>query len=99
MTAHDLVWIVDDDHAIRWVLDKALAQANIHTESFDSGDEVLQALDSRTPAAIISDIRMPGISGLDLLTAIQQRHPQLPVIIMTAHSDLDSAVASYQGGG
>jgi len=98
MTATDVVWIVDDDHAIRWVLAKALSQANIESESFERGDLVLDALNSHAPAAIISDIRMPGISGLDLLTEIHQRHPQLPVIIMTAHSDLDSAVASYQSG-
>lgn len=98
MTRNDLVWIVDDDHAIRWVLEKALSQANIATECFEQGNDVLAALANRAPAAIISDIRMPGISGLDLLTEILQSHPQLPVIIMTAHSDLDSAVASYQGG-
>jgi len=98
MTTTNVVWIVDDDHAIRWVLAKALSQANIESESFERGDIVLEALSSRAPAAIISDIRMPGISGLDLLTEIHQQHPQLPVIIMTAHSDLDSAVASYQGG-
>lgn len=98
MTSTDLVWIVDDDRSIRWVLEKALSQANIQTESFEQGNDLLQALSSRAPAAIISDIRMPGISGLDLLTSIHQTHPQLPVIIMTAHSDLDSAVASYQGG-
>jgi|GEM_PF-4088876 len=79
MTTTDVVWIVDDDHAIRWVLAKALSQANIESESFERGDLVLEALSSRTPAAIISDIRMPGISGLDLLTEIHQRHPQLPV--------------------
>lgn len=98
MSRNDKVWIVDDDHAIRWVLTKALTQAHIENESFECADAVLEALNHRKPAAIISDIRMPGISGLDLLTKIHQRHPQLPVIIMTAHSDLDSAVASYQGG-
>jgi len=98
MTSNDIVWIVDDDHAIRWVLEKALSQVNIATECFEQGNEALTALASRAPAAIISDIRMPGISGLDLLTEIHQSHPQLPVIIMTAHSDLDSAVASYQSG-
>lgn len=98
MTSIDLVWIVDDDRSIRWVLEKALSQANIQTESFEQGNDLLEALSSRAPAAIISDIRMPGISGLDLLTSIRQTHPQLPVVIMTAHSDLDSAVTSYQGG-
>lgn len=96
---HDnLVWIVDDDHAIRWVLDKALSQANICSESFANGNDLLDALTQNTPAAIISDIRMPGIDGLDLLSEIHSQHPNLPVIIMTAHSDLDSAVASYQSG-
>lgn len=96
---HDnLVWIVDDDHAIRWVLDKALSQVDICSESFATGNELLEALTHRKPAAIISDIRMPGIDGLNLLSEIHARHPDLPVIIMTAHSDLDSAVASYQGG-
>ncbi|MEH6358625.1 MAG: nitrogen regulation protein NR(I) [Pseudomonadales bacterium] len=96
---HDnLVWIVDDDHAIRWVLDKALSQAEICSESFATGNDLLEALKHRKPATIISDIRMPGIDGLDLLSEIHTRHPDLPVIIMTAHSDLDSAVASYQGG-
>jgi len=94
----NLVWIVDDDHAIRWVLDKALAQADIRSESFATGNALLDALSVNTPAAIISDIRMPGINGLDLLSEIHAQHPDLPVIIMTAHSDLDSAVASYQGG-
>jgi len=94
----NLVWIVDDDHAIRWVLDKALSQADICSESFASGNEMLETLTHRKPAAIISDIRMPGIDGLNLLSEIHTLHPDLPVIIMTAHSDLDSAVASYQGG-
>ncbi|MEZ5523454.1 MAG: nitrogen regulation protein NR(I) [Pseudomonadales bacterium] len=98
MTSSNLVWIVDDDHAIRWVLEKALSQARIETESFSQADSVMAALEKRTPSAIISDIRMPGLSGLDLLTSIQQQHPELPVIIMTAHSDLDSAVSSYQSG-
>jgi len=98
MSTADVVWIVDDDRAIRWVLEKALAQANIETECFEQGDDALAALKDRSPAALISDIRMPGLSGLDLLTEIQQRHPQLPVVIMTAHSDLDSAVTSYQSG-
>ena len=96
---HDnLVWIVDDDHAIRWVLNKALSQANLDSESLETGNALLEALSENTPAAIISDIRMPGIDGLDLLSEIHAQHPELPVIIMTAHSDLDSAVASYQGG-
>ena len=98
MTANEQVWIIDDDHAIRWVLEKALTQANIACRTFEQGDDALAELSTGSPAAIISDIRMPGISGLDLLDSIHQHYPELPVIIMTAHSDLDSAVASYQGG-
>ncbi len=92
------VWIVDDDRSIRWVLEKALHQAGIETQSFESGDALAQRLASEQPDAIISDIRMPGIDGLELLKQIGREHPGLPVIITTAHSDLDSAVASYQGG-
>ncbi len=92
------VWIVDDDRSIRWVLEKALEQEGISTSSFDSGDAALKALERDKPDTLISDIRMPGIDGLELLSSIQSNYPQLPVIIMTAHSDLDSAVASYQGG-
>jgi two-component system nitrogen regulation response regulator GlnG len=92
------VWIVDDDRSIRWVLEKALTQAGIETRSFDSGDAIARRLGGEQPDAIISDIRMPGIDGLELLGRIVREHPGLPVIITTAHSDLDSAVASYQGG-
>ncbi len=92
------VWIVDDDRSIRWVLDKALHQAGINSVSFDSGVSLQSQLEKEQPDAIISDIRMPGIDGLKLLSQISEKHPDIPVIIMTAHSDLDSAVASYQGG-
>ncbi len=92
------VWIVDDDSSIRWVLEKALAQTDINTESFENGDSVLSQLQITQPDAMICDIRMPGIQGLDLLSQIHGQYPDIPVIIMTAHSDLDSAVASYQGG-
>ncbi len=92
------VWIIDDDRSIRWVLEKALQQEAISTTSFESGDSVMQKISLTAPEVIISDIRMPGIDGLALLSQIKQKHPELPVIIMTAHSDLDSAVASYQGG-
>ena len=95
--SHD-VWIVDDDHAIRWVLDRALTQAQISSNSYEHGQQLLDALAHNSPKLIISDIRMPGIDGLSLLQELQQRLPDVPVIIMTAHSDLDSAVASYQGG-
>lgn len=92
------VWVVDDDKSIRWVVEKALNAESITTESFAEGDSVLNRLEQARPTAIISDIRMPGIDGLKLLKRIIEKYPDLPVIITTAHSDLDSAVASYQGG-
>ena len=92
------VWVVDDDSSIRWVLERALNQAGINNESFTDADKLLQRIQSDTPDVIISDIRMPGIDGLELLAQINESHPQLPVIITTAHSDLDSAVTSYQKG-
>ena len=98
MSRSETVWIVDDDRSIRWVLEKALQQEGMTTQSFDSADGVMNRLARQQPDVIISDIRMPGASGLDLLARIREQHPRLPVIIMTAHSDLDSAVASYQGG-
>src|SRR5690606_5692624 len=98
MSRSETVWIVDDDRSIRWVLEKALQQEGLNTQCFESADGVLNRLTRQQPDVIISDIRMPGTSGLDLLAEIRQLHPRLPVIIMTAHSDLDSAVASYQGG-
>ena len=91
-------WIIDDDSAIRWVLEKALTGANIACTSFDSANDVLAALAEKSPDVLISDIRMPGIDGLTLLQQIKQHHPLLPVIIMTAHSDLDAAVSAYQFG-
>jgi two-component system nitrogen regulation response regulator GlnG len=92
------VWIIDDDRSIRWVLEKALTQAEMDVSSFESGDEVLLQLKRGLPDVIITDIRMPGMSGLELLEQLGREHPELPVIIMTAHSDLDSAVSAYQGG-
>ncbi|WP_370980355.1 nitrogen regulation protein NR(I) [Agaribacterium sp. ZY112] len=92
------VWIIDDDRSIRWVLEKALQQSRIEIESFDSGDAALRRLAIAQPDAIISDVRMPGIDGLSMLSKIHESHPNLPIIIMTAHSDLDSAVSAYQGG-
>jgi two-component system nitrogen regulation response regulator GlnG len=92
------VWIVDDDRSIRWVLEKALSRENIPWQSFASADEVLAALDHYTPQVLVSDIRMPGMSGLDLLERVKQRHPTVPMVIMTAYSDLESAVAAFQGG-
>ncbi|UZE95775.1 nitrogen regulation protein NR(I) [Alkalimarinus alittae] len=92
------VWIIDDDRSIRWVLEKALGQETLDIKSFESGDGILNRLEKEIPDAIISDIRMPGIDGLELLGEINTLHPEIPVIIMTAHSDLDSAVSSYQSG-
>ncbi len=93
------VWIIDDDRSIRWVLEKALGREQIPSASFGSADEALAALETGPlPRVLISDIRMPGASGLDLLRQVKQRHPDLPVIVMTAYSDLDSAVAAFQGG-
>ncbi len=92
------IWIVDDDQSIRWVLEKALARESLLSRSFTNVRDVLSALEDDEPQVLISDIRMPGGSGLDLLQAIKGRHPGLPVIVMTAYSDLDSAVAAFQGG-
>ncbi|TMG94323.1 MAG: response regulator, partial [Betaproteobacteria bacterium] len=90
------VWIVDDDRSIRWVLEKALAREGIAYKTFSSAYEVLQALAISQPQVLVSDIRMPGESGLVLLNKVKERYPQMPVIIMTAYSDLDSAVAAFQ---
>ena len=98
MNSNNSVWIVDDDRSIRWVLDKSLSRTGLNIQTFENGDDLLHRLAQESPDAIISDIRMPGMNGLDLLSTIQESHPSLPVIIMTAHSDLDSAVASYSRG-
>ncbi|HWR80637.1 MAG TPA: nitrogen regulation protein NR(I) [Pseudomonas sp.] len=98
MSRSESVWVVDDDRSIRWVLEKALQQEGMSPQTFDSATSLLSRLEREQPDVIISDIRMPGPSGLDLLAQLRERFPRLPVIIMTAHSDLDSAVASYQGG-
>ncbi|WP_341938998.1 nitrogen regulation protein NR(I) [Marinimicrobium sp. C2-29] len=98
MQKSNRVWIIDDDRSIRWVLEKALVGAGIEARSFDSGDSAVTQLEREVPDAIISDIRMPGIDGLALLSDLHAQHPDVPIIIMTAHSDLDSAVAAYQGG-
>ena len=92
------IWIVDDDASIRWVLEKALARESLETRSFANAREALTAFETDTPQVLVSDIRMPGESGIDLLQAVKARHPGLPVIIITAFSDLDSAVSSFQGG-
>lgn len=93
-----LVWIVDDDRSIRWVLEKALTRADVPNCPFASADEALAALPQQQPAAVLTDIRMPGVNGLDFLRRLHQAGCKAPVIIMTAHSDLDSAVSSYRRG-
>src|SRR5258706_2001478 len=92
------IWIVDDDRSIRWVLERALAKASLPCRAFAQAQEVLTALEAETPQVLVSDIRMPGVSGIGLLQTVKQRYPSLPVIIMTAFSDLDSAVSAFQGG-
>ena len=98
MTNNAHVWIIDDDDSIRWVLQKALEQAGMQVTSFSSADGVLEKLQTTEPDTIITDVRMPGMDGLSLLAALSESYPQIPVIIMTAHTDLDSAVSAYQGG-
>jgi two-component system nitrogen regulation response regulator GlnG len=92
------VWIVDDDASIRWVLERALGQAGMTPTAFEDAESALAALRRGEPDVLVTDVRMPGRSGLELLEEIRTRRPRLPVIVMTAHSDLDSAVAAYQGG-
>ena len=92
------IWIVDDDQSIRFVLEKALAREEFAVRSFTNARDVLAALEDDAPQVLVSDIRMPGGSGIELLNAIKARHRDLPVIIMTAYSDLDSAVSAFQGG-
>jgi len=92
------VWVIDDDPSIRWVLEKALKSAGLQVSSFETADAALEHLQESQPDAIITDIRMPGMDGLDFLDIVKQKYPEIPAIIMTAHSDLDSAVSAYQGG-
>jgi two-component system nitrogen regulation response regulator GlnG len=92
------VWVVDDDESIRWVLEKSLARAGMTARCFPGTAELLDALSDGTPDVLLSDIRMPGVNGLELMARVRAAQPQLPVIIMTAHSDLDAAIAAYQGG-
>lgn len=92
------IWIIDDDPSIRWVLEKALEKAGMQITSFESADTALNAFAQSKPDAIITDVRMPGMDGLEFLSLLNEQHPNIPAIIMTAHSDLDSAVSAYQGG-
>ncbi len=98
MTTQHTVWIIEDDASIRWVLDKALQKAGLQVSLYAAADSAWQALQQTRPDVILSDIRMPGMNGISLLEKIQAAWPELPVIIMTAHADLDSAVSAYHGG-
>ncbi len=98
MAERERVWVIDDDQSIRWVLEKALEKADMDVKSFPSAGGILNTLERSRPDVLITDVRMPGMDGFSLLGEIQQRYPDLPVIIITAHSDLDSAVSAYQGG-
>ncbi len=98
MNSHHQVWVVDDERSIRWVLEKALTRDGLDVTCFEDGQSMLSRLNTMQPDVIVSDIRMPGMDGLQLLERIKSRFPNLPVVIMTAHSDLDSAVSSIQGG-
>ena len=98
MAKSNHVWIVDDDKSIRWVLERALSRSGIQVDIFSDAESLLSEINSSVPDVIISDIRMPGMDGLEMLSKIVEKHPKLPVIVTTAHSDLDNAVSSYQGG-
>lgn len=98
MSDQENLWVVDDDQSIRWVLEKALGKAGMAVKSFSSGDAAVAALKTTEPDALITDIRMPGMDGFELLKRVQATHPDLPVIIITAHSDLEAAVSAYQSG-
>ncbi len=92
------VWIIDDDKSIRWVIEKSLSREGIVFRSFAAAQDALDALEDSAPQAVISDIRMPGASGLEFMQQLKAKLPTTPVIIMTAYSDLESAVAAFQGG-
>ena len=92
------IWVVDDARSIRWVLEKALMRAQMPCRLFESAEDVVKALEAEVPAVLLSDIRMHDMSGVDLLAHVRKTHPEVPVIIMTAFSDLDSAVSAFQGG-
>jgi two-component system nitrogen regulation response regulator GlnG len=92
------IWILDDDKSIRWVFEKALARSELAFKTFSNTKDAMAALENDLPQVIVSDIRMPGGSGLDFLTEVKEKHPDIPVIIMTAYSDLESAVAAFQNG-
>jgi len=99
MTSRALeVWVVDDDQSVRWVLEKALKQADMEPRSFERAEHLLEAIDDNPPDVLITDVRMPGMSGIALLERLRTTCPELPIIVITAHSDLENAVAAYKGG-
>ena len=98
MSSREHVWVIDDDRSIRWVLEKALSKMDMEVSCYSSASGILDRLETEQPDALMVDVRMPGMDGLTLMERVKTFHPDLPVIIMTAHSDLDSAIAAYEGG-
>ena len=98
MSTQPEIWVIDDDRSIRWVLEKALSQAQLLAHTFETADKALARLKRDKPAVIMTDIRMPGTDGLALLEQVQAAYPQMPVIVMSAYADLVRAVAAFQGG-
>ena len=92
------VWVIDDDQSIRWVLDRALSKAGIPISAFNTADQAMHHLHVEHPLAILTDIRMDGMSGLEFLEKVNESHPNVPIIVMTAHSDLDTTVHSFEKG-
>ncbi len=93
-----IVWVADDDQSMRWVLEKALEKGGFQVRGFERANLLLDALQGAKPQVVVTDIRMPGMDGIELLTRIRELAPSLPVIVITAHSDLDSAVKAYDEG-
>ena len=98
MAKKPIVWVIDDDDSIRWVLEKGLTEGNLEVVTFDRANKAIKKLETDSPDVILTDIKMPGASGIQLLDFIKENRPEIPVIIMTAHSDLESAVESYEHG-
>ena len=98
MTTNAQLWIIDDDDSIRWVLEKAFADSRYHVRSFANGEDFFSALKADAPTVVLTDIRMPGENGLAVLEKLGREQPQLPVVVMTAHSDLETTVKAFQGG-
>ena len=98
MAKKPIVWVIDDDDSIRWVLEKGLSEDNLEVITFDRANKAIKKLEIDSPDVILTDIKMPGASGIQLLDFIKENRPEIPVIIMTAHSDLESAVESYEHG-